>query len=104
SAKDRMRNNIPEALDRPSTRGVLAKRNVSPHVIILGRVFRKNSPQVLGVQHDQMIGALAPDRANQAFNITILPRRAERGGSVPDPHGSHASLKSNPKCSVVVAN
>src|SRR5262249_44294549 len=67
----------------------------------IGRVFRKNSPQVLDVQRDQMIGALAPDRANQAFNITILPRRAERGGPVPDPHGSHASLKSNPKCSVV---
>jgi hypothetical protein len=29
------------------------------------------------VEHDQMIGALALDRPNQAFNVAILPGRAE---------------------------
>jgi hypothetical protein len=44
------------------------------------------------VENDQMIGAFAPDRPDQAFNISVLPGRAERGGPVPDAHRSHASL------------
>jgi hypothetical protein len=34
---------------------------------------------VLRVERDQMIGALAPDRPDQAFNISALPGRAKRG-------------------------
>src|SRR6266481_3661355 len=56
------------------------------------------------VENDQMIGAFAPDRPDQAFNISVLPRRAERGGPVPDAHRSHASLERDAKCSVIVAN
>jgi hypothetical protein len=37
-------------------------------------VFRKDSPKVLGVEHQQMVRALAPDRADQAFNVSVLPR------------------------------
>src|SRR5258706_16215826 len=51
-----------------------------------------------------MIRALAPDRADQAFNIPILPGRVVRRGPVPDPHCSHTSLECNTECSVVVAN
>jgi hypothetical protein len=32
------------------------------------------------VERDQMISALAPDRPDQAFSISVLPGRAERGG------------------------
>jgi len=63
---------------------------VSPHLIIIAGVFRKDLPKVLRVEHEQMVRALAPDRADQAFNISVLPRRAERGGPVPDPHCSDA--------------
>jgi hypothetical protein len=42
---------------------------------------------VLDIEHEQMICALAPDRADQAFNIPILPGRAVRCGPVPDPCG-----------------
>ena len=51
-----------------------------------------------------MIRALAPDRADQAFNISVLPRRAERDGLVPDPHCSDAGLECNAERSVIVAN
>src|SRR5207249_3057530 len=73
-----------------------------PHAIILSGVtfmafvgwiagvFRKDLPKVLRVEHEQMVRALAPDRADQAFNISVLPRRAERDGLVPDPHCSDA--------------
>jgi hypothetical protein len=42
---------------------------VGPNLIVIGRVFREDSPKVLGVEHQQMVRALAPDRADQAFNI-----------------------------------
>jgi hypothetical protein len=103
-AKNRMRNNVSESLDRTSARRVLPKRNVSPRLIVIGRIFGKNSPKVLGVDDDQIIGALAADRADQALNMSILPRRTQRRGPVPDPHRSDAGLECNAERSVVVAN
>jgi hypothetical protein len=77
AAKDRIRDNLSEPLDRSCTGRVLPKRNVSSHLIIVGSVFRKNSPKVLRVEHDQMISTLAPDRPDQTLNISILPGRAQ---------------------------
>ena len=37
--------------------------------VIIGGEFRKDPPQVLFVEHDQMIGTLAPYRPDQAFNM-----------------------------------
>jgi hypothetical protein len=42
---------------------------VSSHFIIIGGVLRKNSAKVLGVENDQVISALAPNRPDQTFNI-----------------------------------
>ncbi len=77
SAKYRMRNNVSEPLDRACARRVLPEGDVSSHHIIIGGVFRKNSSKVLCVGDDQMIGALAPDRPDEAFNISVLPGRTE---------------------------
>ena len=60
-AKDRMRDNISEPLDRACAGRVLPKRNVSSHFIIIGGVFRKNSSKVLCVENNQMISALTSD-------------------------------------------
>jgi hypothetical protein len=51
-AKDGMRDNVSEPLDRARAGRVLPKRNVSSHFIIIGGVFRKNSSKVLCVEHD----------------------------------------------------
>ena len=75
--KDRVCNNISEQLDRACVVRVLPKRSVSSRVIIIGGEFRKNPPKLLFVDHDQMIGALAPDRPDQAFNMAVLPGSAE---------------------------
>src|SRR6266700_3937888 len=99
-----MGDNVSEPLDCARARRILPEGNVSPYFIVIGGVFRKNSPKVFRVEHDQMIRAFAPDRADQAFSISILPRRAERRGPVPDPHRSHTSLERDAKCSVVVAD
>ncbi len=76
-AKDQMRNNVSGPLDWARVGRVLPERNVSSHVIIIGGIFRKNSSKVLCVEHNQMISALASDRPDQAFNISIPPGRAE---------------------------
>src|SRR5215212_7371518 len=104
SAENRMRNNVSEPLDLACVGRVLSERNVGAHVIIIGGIFRKNSPKMLGVENEQMTSALAPDRADQAFNISVLPGRAERRGPVPDADCSHASPERDAECSVVVAD
>ncbi len=60
-AKDRIRDNVSELLDRACAGRVLPKRNVSSHFIIVGGIFRKNSSKVLCVENDQVISALTPD-------------------------------------------
>ena len=76
-AKDWMRNNVSEPLDWARAGSVLPERNVSSPFVIIGSIFCKNSSKVFCVEHDQMIRALASDRPDQAFDISILPGRAE---------------------------
>src|ERR1700738_4771358 len=99
-----MRNNLSEPLDRACAGRVLPKRNMRSHLVIIDGIFRKDSSKVIRVERDQMISALAPDRPDQAFSISVLPGRAERGGPVPDAHCSHPSLERAAKCSVIVTD
>ena len=96
--------NMAKAFDRARVRCVLPERSVSSRVIIIGGEFHQNSPQMLFVDHDQMIGTLTPDRPDQAFNTSVLPGCAERGGPIPDAHRSDAGLKYAAECLVIIAN
>src|SRR5208337_3015036 len=99
-----MRNNVSELLDRACAGCVLLERNMRSRLVIIDGIFRKDSAKVLCIERDQMISALAPDRPDQAFNISVLPGRAKRGGPVPDAHRSHPSLERAAKCSVIVTD
>ena len=77
SAEDCMCDNVSEALDRAPVRWILPERNMRTRPVIIGVKLAKNPPQVLFVEHDQMIGTLAPDRPDQALNMAVLPGRAE---------------------------
>ena len=77
SAQDCMCDDVSEALNRASVRCILPERNMRTPPVIIGGEFRKDPPQVLFVEHDQMIGTLAPDRPDQAFNMAVLPGRTE---------------------------
>jgi hypothetical protein len=68
-----MCNDMAKVFDRARVRCVLPEGNVGSRVIIIGSEFRENSPKVLLVEHDQMIGTFAPDRSDQAFNTSVLP-------------------------------
>jgi hypothetical protein len=87
-----MRNDVSEPLDRACVGRILPERNMRSHLVIIDGIFRKDSAKVIRVERDQMISALAQDRPDQAFSISVLPGRAERGGPVPDAHCSHPSL------------
>src|ERR1700751_3123683 len=95
--------NLSDPLDQAPSERVLAKRNMGPHLVIVGGVSHKNSSKVVCVERDQMIRALAPDRSDQAFSMSILPGRAVRGRVLPDSHGRHSSLEGAAICSVGVA-
>jgi hypothetical protein len=74
-AKDRMRNNVSEPFDRARAGRVLPERDMRSHLVIIDGVLREDSSKVLRVERDQMICALAPDRPDQAFSISVLPGR-----------------------------
>jgi hypothetical protein len=48
-AEDRMSDNVSEQLDRARAGRILPEGNVSPYLIVIGGVFRKNSPKVFCV-------------------------------------------------------
>ena len=45
---------------------------------------------MLGVEHQQMVRALASDRPDQPFGEAVLPRRAWSNRLVADAHGSQS--------------
>ena len=55
-------------------RGILVECKVRAHPIVVGRVIGQQIPEVPFPQHHDMVEALASDRADQPFNMTILPR------------------------------
>ncbi len=90
-----MRNDVSEPLNQPHARRILRERNMRSRLVIIDGVSRKDSSKVRRVERDQMISALAPDRADQAFSVAVLPGRAERGGPIPNAHGPHNSTGVN---------
>jgi hypothetical protein len=53
---------------------------------------------------DHVIQTLAPDRSDKALDISILPRRPRRYGSVPDAHSSEAALEDLSIGTIAIAN
>ena len=49
-------------------------------------VVCKRSVQPSRVQHDHMIEALAPDRADDSLHVGVLPRRSRRRSYLMDVH------------------
>jgi hypothetical protein len=54
--------------------GVLVQRSMSPQLIIIGGICAEDSAQVRFAEHDHVVQALPADRADESFNIGILPR------------------------------
>ena len=53
---------------------------------------------------DDMIQAIAPDRSNDAFDVTILPWRSDRDGSIANSHPFDPPLEAFAIRPVIVAH
>ncbi len=65
---------------------------------------RLNVAQIRLVEDDDMIVALSTDRADELFNVGILPGRAGRRLAVPDRHRSEPFAESFAKSPIAVSN
>ena len=74
AAEDRLRCDGADALNRAMKRGVLVQRSISPQLIIIGGLCAEDPVQVCISEHDHVVQALPADRADESFNIGILPR------------------------------
>jgi len=63
-----------EGGDRPRDRGVLREPEVRARALGVRCVLCEDSSQAGLVEHDDMVETLAPDGANDALHVTVLPR------------------------------
>src|ERR1700688_3113989 len=75
-----------------------------PELVVIGSVILQNVTQLRFVEHDQVIEAFAPDRADEALDVAVLPRGAWRGRMIADTHCSNAMGVSWTEGAVAVAN
>ena len=45
-----------------------------PDLIVIGSVILQNATQVRFVEHHQVVELFAPDRADEALDVAVLPR------------------------------
>lgn len=81
-------------LDRTFVRTILVEAKVSPGSVIVVDVGRQYASQMSFVEDNDVIEALASDRADDALSIRILPWRTRCGDDLVDPHGFDAIAES----------
>ena len=62
-------------LDRSPIRRVLTQGKVRSHSVVIIYILGQDSLQVSGPKYDDMVQALTPDGANNAFRVWVLPWR-----------------------------
>ena len=63
-----------KALDRAMERGIFVQRAMNSPFIVIVRIALKRPAQVCFTQHNDVVDALAADRADQPFGKAVLPR------------------------------
>jgi len=76
-------------LDRPSVGCILVEREVSASPVIVREVRGEEASQVPLAQNDDMVQALAPDRADESLREGILPRAVRGRENFTDSHARH---------------
>src|SRR3954449_5276044 len=75
-----------------------------PGAVVILLVRAQHVPQMPLTEHDYMIEALASDRADQSFSVTVLPRRSRRCRSVANAHRANAARKCLAVDTVAITN
>jgi hypothetical protein len=71
-------------LYRPRLRAILAEREMCTASVVVVEVRRQHTAQVTLIEDEDVIEAFAADRADDAFDIGVLPRRSRRGDDLLD--------------------
>ena len=82
-------------------RRILTQREMRPDPVVIGSVIVQNATHLRFVEHDEVIEAFAPNRADEALDVAVVPWRA---WSIPDPHCPNAMGVGWTECSVTVTN
>jgi hypothetical protein len=72
--------------------------------VIVRSIILQDAPKMGFVPDDHVVEALAPDRTDDALDITVLPRRSRGRGAVANAHRSHSSLEHLPIGTVVISD
>src|SRR3954453_14044346 len=75
-----------------------------PGAVVILLVRAQHMPQMPLAKDDHMIEALASDRANQSFNVAVLPRRSRRCRSVANAHSAETTRKCFAVDTVAITN
>jgi len=76
-------------LDAPSIRSVLLEGKVSAGAVIVREVRREDSSKVTLAENDDMVQALAANRADKSLREGILPRTLRGRENFSDAHALH---------------
>jgi hypothetical protein len=90
ATEPRNRYNPADPPDRPVDWSILAQRQPSASLIIVGHIRPQDSPQVGFPEDDHMIKAFPSDRADKPLDISVL-WRLRRRWSIPDAHCSRTA-------------
>jgi hypothetical protein len=90
-------------LDWPSVGCILVEREVSARPVIVRKVAGQDAVQVAFAQNEDMIEALAPDRADESLREGILPRAVGRGQDFTDSHAFHSLPERGTVDAIVIA-
>lgn len=75
-------------MNRATERCVLAQRQVCPDLVVVGRIGFDDLAQMVLTEHHDVVEALAADRADEPFDIAVLPGRPRRRWPVTNAHGA----------------
>jgi hypothetical protein len=75
-----------------------------PRPVVIKRIKGEYSAQMRFVKDQDVIQAIAPERADQPLDIRVLPGRPWRNRPVPNAHRPHASSKDWSIGRVIVAH
>ncbi len=77
---------------------------MGPRGVVVLKILREDAHQVCLVDHDDMVEAFSPNRADQPLDVRILPRGAGRDRHLFDSKLDHAPSKRVAVDAVVVAD
>jgi hypothetical protein len=70
---------------------ILAQGEMCPSFVVIGDVGCDDAAEVSLAEHDEVVETLPPDRADQPFEVSVLPRRSRSRRPVTDANALEAS-------------